>query len=195
MKLRDLRKTDGAVAVEFALVGTVVIFVLIVLVELMAAFFQWNTGQRAVRAGARLAAVSTPVSQDIKTKEWAEIGAYVPDYSRVCSGKTKSCSVGNYDSAAMARLIYGADNSCAPEPLRERRGMCDIFPLIEEKYVTVEYTSSLNEVYGAPGGLQPIVTVRLEGVPLSYGIISGSGWMFVDLPDISATVIGQDLSN
>ena len=195
MLKRARHSETGSVAVEFALVGTLVVFSMVVLVELMSAFFQWNTAQRAVRTGARLAAISDPVSVDIATLQMADEGEFVPAYSRVCRGATRSCSSGNYDSAAMSRIIFGADGVCGAEPVRERRGMCDVFPLVEEKYVTIEYQSTLNEVAGAPGGLQPLVTIRLEDVPLSYGIISGSDWMFVNLPDTVSTIIAQDLAN
>lgn len=194
--LKRARSSEtGSVAVEFALVGTLLVMSLLILIELMSAFFQWNTAQRAVRAGARLASVSDPVAQDITTLEFADEGDYVPAYTRICRGATQSCSAGNYDTAAMNRIIFGADGECASEPVRERRGMCDILPLVEEKYVVVEYRSTLNEVYGAAGGLQPLVTVRLEGVPLTYGIISGEDWPFAQLPNTFATVIAQDLRN
>lgn len=195
MMRRLLDEKHGAVAVEFALVGTLMVLALIILVELMAAFFQWNSAQRAVRAGARLASVSAPVAGDIATREWAAEGDYVPAYARTCSGATQTCSEGAYDSAAMSRILFGADGACEPEPVHERRGMCDIFPLVEEKNVSIEYRSSLNEVFGAAGGLQPLVTVTLSDVPLSYGIISRAGDMIVTLPETSATVIAQDLSN
>ena len=185
----------GAVAVEFALVAVVIVFSMLVLIELMAAFFQWNSAQSAVRTGARLASVSAPVATDIATREWAEVGDYVPDYTLTCSGATATCSEGGYDAAAMDRIIYGADGVCARESKVEKQGMCDVFPLAEARYVTVEYRSSLNEVYGAAGGLQPLITIRLDNVPLSYGLISRARGMEVGLPGASATVIAQDLTN
>ncbi|MES2633732.1 MAG: TadE/TadG family type IV pilus assembly protein [Pseudomonadota bacterium] len=54
-----MKRSRGAVAVEFALVVTVLLLLLFGLIELGRAIFKWNSATEATRIGARMAAIST----------------------------------------------------------------------------------------------------------------------------------------
>jgi len=192
---RRIIQNDGSIAVEFALVGTVMIMITIALIEAMLGFWQWNTAQRAAKTGARLASVSAPISSDLLTANFGTTGQVVSNYTRVCDGATQSCSNGTYSAAAMNRLVFGADGSCGPENQLQRRGICDIYRPITAANVVVTYSASVNEIAGAPGGLQPIVTVTLKDMDLNFAILPMVGSLFDTLPNTSASLIGQDLSD
>ncbi|WP_048440728.1 TadE/TadG family type IV pilus assembly protein [Caenimonas sp. SL110] len=53
-----MKRSRGAVAVEFALVVTVLLLLLFGLIELGRAIFKWNSATEATRVGARMAAIS-----------------------------------------------------------------------------------------------------------------------------------------
>ena len=53
--------------VEYSLIVSLLLVLTFGLVEFSLALFQWNSATKAVQAGARLAAVSAPVSSDLTT--------------------------------------------------------------------------------------------------------------------------------
>jgi len=93
------RNEDGAVTVEAALLSSIMIAMTIAAFEILYGFFQWNSAQQAARIGARIAATSQPVSQELQTmtglENGGEAGQPMPDYAHSCSGATTSCSNGH----------------------------------------------------------------------------------------------------
>ena len=185
---------DGATMVEVGLLAPIVLLILIAIVELSVFVWQWNSMQRTVRTGVRLASLSAPVPSGLPTLVSSTDGSFVGSYSISCDGSTRTCSSGNYDSIAMTRLLTGGDGICETQTNVSRRGLCDMMPGIQEQNILIEYRSSLNEISGAPGGLQPIVTLKVQNVSLNYTLLSMFNGALVTLPSTSATALGQDLS-
>ncbi|MAK59539.1 MAG: hypothetical protein CMK09_01025 [Ponticaulis sp.] len=185
---------SGATMVEVGLLAPIVLLILVAIVELSIFVWQWNSLQRTVRTGVRLATMSAPVPSELSSLVSSSVGTSVGDYVISCDGSTRTCSSGNYDTTAMNRILTGGDGICASQTNVSRRGLCDMMPGIQEQNIYIEYRSSLNEVSGAPGGLQPIVTLKVKNVGLSYTLLSAFNGALNSLPSTSATAMGQDLS-
>src|SRR5215208_4700774 len=59
--------TGGATSVEFGLIASVLFALLFGITDFGYAFWQWSRAAKALQLGVRLAAVSDPVSSDLKT--------------------------------------------------------------------------------------------------------------------------------
>src|SRR5262249_31101390 len=71
-------------------------------VDFLMAMYQWNAATKAVQMGARIAAVSSPVSVDVATMTGLGPGVNpgdpMPGFSRTCNvGGSGTCDVGNFD--------------------------------------------------------------------------------------------------
>lgn len=189
------RDRSGSVVVEFGLLAPAVIVLLVAIAELSVFVWQWNNLQRISRAGARMASLSAPVSSALDDlRNTGTVGTAISSYFVSCDGSTQTCSSGNYDSAAMNRILTGGDGLCARQTQTHRRGICDMMPSLTEANILIEYASSLNEVSGAPGGLQPIITLKLKNVGINYTPLSVFGGDMASMPMTSSTVLAQDMS-
>jgi Flp pilus assembly protein TadG len=90
----------GATTAEFGLVAGFLFLILFAITDLGFAFWQWSSATKALQLGARLAAVSDPISSDLKTMTGLSSTVFdgdpMPSYARVCSGASKSCSGGTF---------------------------------------------------------------------------------------------------
>ena len=103
----------GGVLVE-ATVMLVILFVFVLgSVDFLMAMYQWNAATKAVQQGARIAAVSSPVSSDLAALTGlgggVNPGEPMPYFSRVCA--SGSCSGGLSVPAHSIRLYMGAATS------------------------------------------------------------------------------------
>lgn len=195
------RDTGGAAAVEFALVASLVLGASLGAVEFSYLFFQWNSASKAVQLGARLAAVSDPVSSDLKSLtglgSGVEPGDPMPYFERVCDGQTQSCSNGGtYDPQAMNTLVYGLGGTGCQEVQTEAfPGMCDIFPQISAQNVIVKYVHTGLGFAGRPGGPVPTIVVELKGLSFEFVMVDDLlGLADIELPPFRTTITGEDLS-
>ena len=189
----------GAVAVEFGLVASMFIVMLFGLMEVGTAFWQWNQATKALQLGARLAAVSDPVSSDLKTMTGlsasVEEGDPMPYFKRVCSGASKACSGGTYDEPAMKTLVYGRGNTACPTTTQNYPAMCQLFPRIRPENVVVEYTQTGLGFAGRPGGPLPSITVRLTGIDFDFVVLDTMlGLPRISMSGLAATATAEDLS-
>ena len=192
------RDASGAVAVEFGLVGGMFIVMLLGLMEFGTAFWQWNQATKALQLGVRLAAVSDPVSSDLKTMTGlsasVEEGDPMPYFKRVCSGASQTCSNGTYDPAAMRTLVYGRGNSSCPTTTQRYPAMCQLFPRIGPQNVIVEYTQTGLGFAGRPGGPLPTITVRLTGIDFDFVVLDNMlGLTQIPMSGLTATATAEDL--
>lgn len=193
------RDPDGSVAVEFGLVGSIFILLLMGMVEFGTAFWQWNQATKALQLGVRLAAVSNPVSSDLKTMTGlsgtVEEGDPMPYFQRICSGATQTCSGGTYDAAAMRTLVYGRGNASCPTAAQAYPAMCQIFPRVTPQNVVVEYTQTGLGFAGRPGGPVPSITVRLTGLNFSFVVLDTLvGLGQIPMSGLAATATAEDMS-
>ncbi|WP_017931167.1 TadE/TadG family type IV pilus assembly protein [Robiginitomaculum antarcticum] len=191
----------GVSSVEFALLSTVMISITAIAIDLASGFFQYNTALQAARIGARLAATSDPVSDDLKDMTGMEDGAQsgdpLPDYTRICKASERTCSGGQYHAKAMSDLIYGTDNdqTCGSTTKR-RRGMCDVFKPLTEDNVHIEYRSSGLGTAGYPATPAPMITVKLTNVRFNFVLIGALTPKRMEImPDIEVTVMAEDLKS
>jgi Flp pilus assembly pilin Flp len=197
--LSSCRDDSGAVAVEFGLIGGIFIVLLMAMIDLGQAFWQFNQATKALQLGVRLAAVSNPVSSDLKTMTGisgtVEEGDPMPYFKRVCSGATQSCSEGTYDAVAIRTLVFGRGNTACPTAPQAYPAMCQIFPRIQPQNLVVEYTQTGLGFAGRPGGPVPTITVRLTGLSFNFTVLNGMlGFPAIPMTRLTATVSGEDLS-
>jgi hypothetical protein len=196
---RCCRDEAGSVLLEFTV--TMLVFLIFVFgaVEGSLLFYQWNIATKAVQLGARLAAVSNPVSSDLLTLTGLEDtgklpGDQMPDFDRICDGATGSCSGGTYNAAAMNTLVYGrGDTSC--DPSNSNIGMCDIYGRIKPENVVVRYQYTGLGYAGRPGGPVPTITVGLQGLEFNFIALDGLlGLGPITIPGLRTTMTAEDLN-
>ena len=191
-------ETSGASMVEFS----IVLFFLLVLtggiIDFGVGLYQFNAANKAMQQGVRLAAVSDPVSSDLKTLTGMESGAAAgdpfPSFTRVCTGGTCS-NGGTYNVAAMRTLVYGrGETACGSVAANQLAGMCDVFPRIAPANVTVTYQSSGLGFAGRPGGPVPTITLQLTGLTFSLPFLNGlMGLPPITIPPMRTSATGEDL--
>ena len=200
LRMRSIwRDRSGAVAVDFGLVGSMFIVMLMGILEFGTAFWQWNQATKALQLGVRLAAVSDPVSSDLKTltglSATVQEGDPMPYYQRICNGATQTCSNGTYDPAAMRTLVYGRGNTACPTATQRYPAMCQIFPRIRPQNLIVEYTHTGLGYAGRPGGPLPSITIRLTGLNFDFVVLNSLlGLPRIGMSGLAATATAEDLS-
>ena len=194
-----LADARGATTVEFGLVAGLLFLVLFAIADLGFAFWQWSSASKALQLGVRLAAVSDPVSSDLKTmtglSETVFDGDAMPYYQRVCSGASRSCSSGTFDQTALNTLVYGRGNASCPATAQAFPPMCQIFSRIKPENVVIEYVHTGLGYAGRPGG--PIPTVRLSLTGLNYQFITLNsllGLPAISMSGLLASATAEDLA-
>ncbi|HEV2557620.1 MAG TPA: TadE/TadG family type IV pilus assembly protein [Microvirga sp.] len=194
-----LSRQDGAAAVEFALVGPVFLLLIAGIIDFGNAFWQYNQASKAVQLGARLAAVSAPVSSDLATMTGEDgtnkPGDPMPYFQRVCTGGTTgSCTGGTYNATAMNTIVYGRGNTSCPAAVGNFPPMCAIFPRVTPANVRVTYTQTGLGFVGRAGG--PVPTIQVELVNVNYNFLILNGLLnFNPIPmnGIRATAVAEDM--
>lgn len=186
----------GAVMAEFAIAGIFMLMLVMSVIELTSALWVWNSAAKAVQTGARLAAVSAPVSSDLTTMTGLEGGAApgapMPYFIRVCNGATATCSGGTYNAAAMNWIVRGSDGVC--NSTAGVRGICDLYPRIQPANIVITYEQTGMGFAGRPGGPVPSVTVRVQNLQFSTPVLGiFSGLVNLTMPPFQTTVSGEDL--
>jgi hypothetical protein len=202
-RLRD--DTEGAAFLEFTVFAMFFFTLLFGIVEFTLAFYQWNAGTKAVQLGARLAAVSNPVADELAVPSW-DLADYAPGdivaiddgFTIVCSGATATCNgdEGDYIADAMNTLVYGRGNS-GPEcdGVPPNIGMCHLFWRVTPENVRVTYTYTGLGYAGRPGGPVPTIRVELVNLPMQFIFFDALlGLNQYDIPGLASTVTGEDLS-
>ena len=153
-----LRDRSGLAMTEALLVMPLLMLIFGTMIEFSTMMFQWNQTVTAMQYGARMAAVSDPLT-DISTLDvysGGVTGAPPPSGT----GTTITCGAGASPcvSGEIARLYTGGDGICGgTSPLI---GVCDIAPFIRMENLRISYHRSNLGYVGRPFGT--IVTVTLE---------------------------------
>ncbi|MDH3239081.1 MAG: pilus assembly protein [Alphaproteobacteria bacterium] len=188
------RRSEGATALEFALVCVPLLILTLGIIEFAFALFQWNTAEKATQLGVRRAVVSAPVATGLNTfngktnsNEYGD--EPMPDFANspvICNGATSTCSNGfTYSSAAHGRIVAR---------------MRSIFPRIAANNVVVEYQPMGLGFVGRCGAV-PSVTVRLQNMSYDFmvidsllNLVGGTGAASMAMPSFTATMVGEDLN-
>jgi Flp pilus assembly protein TadG len=202
-----LRDESGATFVEFTVVVLTFLTIVLGFVDFSYAFYQWNVASKAVQYGARLAAVSNPVSSDLSTLSGVSLtvlpGDPMPAFSRTCtatnaSGSSGTCTnSGTYSPTAMQTLLFGrGKTSCVANESNARLlGMCNFYSRIDDaRYIVVQYDYTGLGYAGRPGGPVPTITVRITGMSYNFVFLGDLlGLSSAALPSFATTVTGEDL--
>jgi hypothetical protein len=200
-RLRD--DTEGAAFLEFTVFAMFFFTFLFGVIEFTLAYYQWNAGTKAVQLGARLAAVSSPVSDELAVASW-DLADYAPGeivdvddgFTIVCTGaEGGSCSSGDYNADAMNTLVFGRGNSSCAEATAPNFGMCHLFSRVKPEHVKVTYTYTGMGYAGRPGGPVPTIRVELVDIPMQFIFFDALfGLNDYNIPGLASTMSGEDLS-
>ncbi|MBW9065015.1 pilus assembly protein [Rhizobium herbae] len=186
---RGVSLTEGLITIP------IVLLVFAAFVEFGYAMSQWNQTVKALQYGARLAAVSDPLTSDFDDVFPADAddplnnGDATPNdstiYSR-CGPGLENCS------AELSRIVQGSDGTCAAgDP---RPGICDLNWRIQPENLVVTYQRSGLGYWGRPDG--PVLTMRLEVSDITFdlpvlGVLLGLD--DVVIPAHPVTITTEDL--
>lgn len=193
----------GGVLVEATVMLTLLLVFMLGSVDFLMAMYQWNAATKAVQLGARIAAVSSPVSSDVTSITGlgggVNPGDPMPSFVRSCNGATSSCSNGGtFSSAALNTLVYGrGSNACGDNTTGfYTAGMCDIFSRILPANVVITYAQTGLGYAGRPGGPVPTITVSLQNLTFQFVFLDGlMGFGNIQIPALTTTITGEDLSS
>lgn len=173
------------------------------MIEFGAMMYQWNQTVAAMQYGARVAAVSDPLT-DISSLDTYSTGVTgQPPPSG--SGVTISCGAGAAPCIAseLSRLYTGGDNNCGAPPLPSPRmiGVCDIAPFIQSQNLRVSYHRSNLGYVGRPFGAVVTVTLELRNQTFDFFALDAIMSIFspiglpagVPIPPHPVSITGEDL--
>lgn len=183
-------------AAEFALVLPLLLLLMLGTIDVGNYAWRINQAEKATQLGARFAAVTNPVAQELLTASYVGQtvgGTTILQGDRIpaaalgtitCTSTTCSCSgscPGNtFDSAAFNALAA-----------RMRVAM----PTLQNANIIVEYSGSGLGFAGDPNGpdISPIITVRLQNLSYTPITLSPIGTT-VNLPDFAYSLTAEDAS-
>ncbi|ACP22535.1 conserved hypothetical protein (plasmid) [Sinorhizobium fredii NGR234] len=200
--LTRLRRDESGIALSETLITfPIVLLVFASFVEFGYAMSQWNQTVKALQYGARLAAVSDPLTSDFDTVLPTEAanplnnGDATPNDATI----TSTCGPGlaNCEVAPLNRIVYGSTTATTCQPLGTagiRRAMCHVNPEIGRDNIAVTYQRSGLGYWGRPEG--PVLTMRFEvrGVTFELPILGAIlGLDDVTIPAHPVTITTEDL--
>ena len=211
---RFIGDEDGGPLVEVAVILPLLITFLFGGVDFLNAFYQWNAAAKAVEVGARIAAVSDPVASGLNglaadvLDSTVALGSPMPDFEIACDGGMGSCDcvsgacsgMGAYSAEAMGLIVYGrgGKTNCGVSPSQYFSGMCDVFPQVLPKYVSIDYAQTGLGFAGRGSGPVPTITVSLNApgasskLPFRFFFLPFAA---IPIPSVATTVTGEALSS
>ncbi len=201
------RRSEGAAAIEFALVCIPLLLITIGIMEFAFALFQWNAAEKATQLGVRMAVVSTPMVAGLNTFDGTGGGKVAgeepPETFMATAGTPIVCN----DSGNLGQctnVLAGIDSTFNNDAhTRILTKMRKIFPRIAAENVAVEYYFMGLGFVGRPCGPVPSVTVRLQNMNFDFIVIdslltlvAGGGGLgpTMAMPSFTATMVGEDLN-
>jgi len=163
------RDRRGIEAIEFAMIGPVLIFATIGTLELGLAIFDYHRAGEATRRGARMAVLEQPIASldNLKNAKVACKG----------SAASVSCTGGSVESAASFTAIVDA--------------MREMMPTLVRANVEVAYAPSTVISDDTAGLVTPLVTVSIAGYEHPFallGVVPGVGDT-ITFPPFSTTLL------
>ncbi len=167
---RLLGNGDGGALVEFGLILPILLLVSFGAVEFTITMFDYHRLGEAARRGARQAIISPPVAK-LETLE--------ADGSITCA-KAGSLSCGS------ATVLSSANFDAVVSAIQE------IAPAVTAANVTINYRWSGIGDLTTPGGIKPLVTVRLTNVTHDFTVLSIIPALdYIVLPSFSTSVVAN----
>ncbi|UCI30532.1 TadE/TadG family type IV pilus assembly protein [Mesorhizobium sp. B4-1-4] len=199
------RNQSGATMVEMAIAMPLLLTLLLGFVDFGYAFYQWNVGNKAVQAGARLAQISAPIASGLlleaKTpSDSLDVGKAVPanTYSYICTASAAgvvSCTCGTgatckdlTASQAAFDFIFSGSST--------RPGMLTFLPTLLKSEVQIQYQASGLGYWTRPSGPVPTITVSVVNHPFQFFFLAGFlGFGTITMPSMLSTVTGEDMKS
>jgi hypothetical protein len=184
-RLAFWQEEDGLSLVEGLVIFPLVLLTFSAFVEFAYATFQWNQTVKALQLGARLAAVSDPVTLDyeaaLSTGYSTVEGSATPEpisspAVSICDGAAPA----NCDGAGLARLVTR---------------MQAFNEAIEEDNIRITYFRNGLGYVGRPEG--PVSTIRIEVQELEFNLPIMNALLGFDftIPANPVTITSEDLSS
>ena len=194
MSWRRLRSCQrGAATVEFVVVAPAFLILFFLVLEVAGAFFWWKTAEKATQLGARLAIVRDVAVAGLPARNPKREGAL---FGLACAADGSPCDFDNQSTWICTAGGSGCNSAAFQNILSEMQrifgqAISDVNLIISYNYVGLGY---------AGGPFVPSVTVTLSGVRFGMFLgflsgLAGAGDSLLTLPDISATLTGEDLSS
>ncbi|MBT8474400.1 MAG: pilus assembly protein [Alphaproteobacteria bacterium] len=203
---RLAREEDGLSLTEALLTLPVVLIVISAFVEFGFGLFQWSQTVKSLQLGARLAAVSDPVT-DVSSLA-ADLSGGLPgdpapgfdetDIVR-CGGSGPACS----ETEAFNRLFYGSRigtelYECDSNYGTRAPGICDFNPTLEPENIVITYARSGLGYTDRPGpasGLVMTITLETENHTFDLPLLGALlGVNTFEIPALPVTVTSEDLT-
>lgn len=195
-RARFCQDESGLALSEALITFPIVLLVFAAFVEFGFAMSQWNHTVKALQFGARLAAVSDPLTSNFATvfptsaSDPLNNGTATPNnatISSTCGPDLVNCT------AELNRIARGSDGVCgaAGDP---RPGICDINWRITPDNLVVTYQRSGLGYWGRPEG--PVLTMRIEVRDVNFDLpILGAllGLNQIEIPAHPVTITTEDL--
>jgi Flp pilus assembly protein TadG len=191
-----LADESGASLVEFALVVTLFLFLLLAMIDFGRIGYTWVGANKATQLAARIAAVRPPACAGVPTTNVRGTSGASPEFGALCRAGTAICA-----APATVTCVGNAANPTALEIFNAVR------PLVPETAInqmTFSYAADPN--LGFLGGpYVPMVTVEFTGVQFRFisrlGAVSsamtGQGSTLgatLNMPGMSVSLPGEDLA-
>lgn len=179
----------GTTSVEFALIATVLFLILFGIIDMARMMWEWNAASKAVHWGARFAIVNDPVPEDLKNFDCLDAVA----------GNGLDCPV----SAVSPNPVICTSTGCngygfdgdAFDAIVARMQAID--SRIQPENVQIEYQHVGLGMAGNPygGDIDPVVTVRLQGMVFNLVTPVLASLFSVPFPDFLTSLTAEDLSS
>lgn len=190
-----LIRDERGLAAEFVLVIPILLLFILGTIDIGIYAWRINQAEKATQTGARWAAVTDPIAQEIATASFVNVdvgGTLVEQGDRIpvgalgqvtctstgCTCTTAPCPGTTHDANAFARLSTR---------------MRQIAPQIEDTNIAVEYSGSGLGFAGDPNGpdLAPLITVRLTNMDYTPVVFSPFK-ATIGLPDFAYSLTSED---
>ncbi|SCA55721.1 exported hypothetical protein [Candidatus Terasakiella magnetica] len=160
IKSRFIKDEKGVVLPSLGLFLPLLMLMSFAAIEVSLIVFEWHRTGEATRRAARYMAIEEPV---------ADLSSFVRGSSVVCQGS----SAGGVNCSSGA----GANISAYGEMVAQMQA---IQPAIQSEHISITYSDSGLGEATTPGGILPMVSVRVENLQKPLVVIGG----FMGMPDV-----------
>jgi len=195
--INQLAHDEDGLAAEFALVVPLLLIFVLGTIDVGLYAFRINQAEKATQIGARWAAVTNPLAEEILTTTYTNVtvgSVQIIQGERIPAGALGLLTCTNTSCTCTTAPCPGTTfNSDAFDLLSAR--MKRILPAIKDENIVVEYRGSGLGFAGNPNGadISPLITVRLVNMVHQSVVLSPLG-VSTSLPDFSYTITAEDTS-
>ena len=189
---------EKGMAAEFALILPTFLLLMLGTIDIGFYAYQINAAEKATQIGARWAAVTDPVAEELKTESYVNQtingtpvgqGDRIPlaDFEIVCTSSGTTCTCTGNDCLIGSYSRDGDAFNLLAGRIRQ------IHPAIQDDNIQVVYSGSGLGFAGDPNGPDsaPLITVRLTNMDYNSIILSPLGGT-VGLPDFAYSMTAED---